>query len=168
MRSEGVSSASPLVLQMIAAQALSAPDAPAIEEGGHAISRHDLSRRAERWAERLLATGLHQQDGVGVLLPAGIEFVAAALGSMLAGGTYVPLNLASPAERRRVEVAEAGLTHIITSPSRTATISLPNVTWLAIDEMAVAGLSLTTGNPAESYGIDTIDGLSALVWRRMG
>ena len=27
---------------------------------------------------------------------------------------------------------------------------------------------LTTGNPAESYGIDTIDGLSALVWRRMG
>ena len=27
---------------------------------------------------------------------------------------------------------------------------------------------LTTGNSTESYGIDTIDGLSALVWRRMG
>jgi hypothetical protein len=27
---------------------------------------------------------------------------------------------------------------------------------------------LSTGNPAESYGIGTIDGLSALVWRRMG
>ena len=27
---------------------------------------------------------------------------------------------------------------------------------------------LTTGNPAEQYGIDTIDGLAALVWQHMG
>jgi amino acid adenylation domain-containing protein len=141
MLSAGLIRGSPLVLQMIAAQALSAPDAPAIEEGGHTISRHDLSRRAERWAERLLATGLHQEDGVGVLLPPGIDFVAAALGTMLAGGAYVPLNLASPAERRRVEVAEAGVTHIITSQSRATTLSSLNVTLLADDDTEVEGLS---------------------------
>jgi hypothetical protein len=27
---------------------------------------------------------------------------------------------------------------------------------------------LTTGNPTEQYGIDTIDQLSALVWDRLG
>jgi hypothetical protein len=27
---------------------------------------------------------------------------------------------------------------------------------------------LTTGNPIEQYGIDTIDGLSAMVWSAMG
>jgi len=27
---------------------------------------------------------------------------------------------------------------------------------------------LTNGNPTEPYGIDTIDGLSAIVWKDMG
>jgi hypothetical protein len=27
---------------------------------------------------------------------------------------------------------------------------------------------LSTGNPSEQYGIDTIDKLAAMVWQRMG
>jgi len=43
-----------------------------------------------------------------------------------------------------------------------ATLSAPPDACVA-DGLAV----LTTGDPTEQYGIDTIDALSAMVWRRM-
>jgi hypothetical protein len=54
-------------------------------------------------------------------------------------------------------------------------LNLANTDWQINSVGWVSGLGrnyliavLSTGNPAEAYGIDTIDGLSAIVWNRMG
>jgi beta-lactamase class A len=101
----------------------------------------------------------------------------------------LPGGLLSTAERGYV----AGLMEDITPSQRwgvcagvpaQATVALKNG-WLPLDESGtdwqinsvgwVSGLGrdyliavLSTGNPTEEYGIDTIDGLSGAVWRNLG
>lgn len=109
------------------------PAAPAFEQAALIVTRGELLERARRLAARLLAAGLVREGGVGILLPAGVEFAVAALGSMLANGAYVPLNLASPVKRRETEMLGAGITHIITRRPLEATLPVMDVVVLDIE-----------------------------------
>ncbi len=91
------------------------PHAIAITDNGEETTYAALARTAVSIAGRLRAAGVRAEDGVGILLPNGGGFVAAALGAMLAGAAYVPLDPASPPARLRVELEGAGITHVITS-----------------------------------------------------
>ncbi len=110
------------VVTLLAARAQEAPAATAIVEG-HQITTHGtLARRAGALADALRETGVRAEDGVGILLPAGTDFIVAALGAMTAGACYVPLGLSTPVERRAVEVAEAGVTHVVTTREHAASV----------------------------------------------
>ncbi|MBS0319867.1 MAG: amino acid adenylation domain-containing protein, partial [Proteobacteria bacterium] len=102
------------VVTWLADRARQTPDAAAIVERGQVTTHGMLSQRAGAMANALQLAGVQPEDGVGILLPAGAEFIAAALGAMTAGACYVPLGLSSPPKRREVEVAEAGITHVVT------------------------------------------------------
>ena len=101
------------ILQRIAELAQANPQASAIEEDGSITLRGELARQAQSIAAWLLQRGLQRDDGVGIALAPGSNFVAAAWGAMLAGGAYVPLDPNSPPARRLVELSEAGITQII-------------------------------------------------------
>jgi amino acid adenylation domain-containing protein len=122
---------------MVAAHAYTDPGSPAMEEDGRTTTRGDLRHRADRLARHLVAVGLRKEDGVGVLLPAGVHFVVGALAAMRAGAAYVPLAPGSPARRLSVEVAEAGVKHIVTGSEHKDHLNDLGIPFSLIDEIAL-------------------------------
>ena len=125
------------VLIMVAAQACMEPGAPCMEQEGRTATRGELWDRADRLAQHLVAAGVGKEDGVGVLLPAGMPFVVAALAAMRAGAAYVPLALGSPLKRLAVEVVEAGVKHIVTDHEHQDRLLALDIPFSLIDEIAL-------------------------------
>ncbi|MFE3761197.1 amino acid adenylation domain-containing protein [Streptomyces sp. NPDC059104] len=76
-------------------------DEPALLWGQHGrLSHGELADRALRVAGALAARGVGPGSPVVVTAPKGAEQIAAVLGILAAGGTYVPVGIDQPAERR--------------------------------------------------------------------
>jgi amino acid adenylation domain-containing protein len=85
--------------QQVAAHAASAPEALAVAGHGQALTYAELNEGAERLADRLRAEGVKPDVTVGLALPRSVAFVVGALGIAKAGGAYLPLDPAYPADR---------------------------------------------------------------------
>ena len=124
----------PTVVELLDQLADAAPAAAAMQEGGRIVSRGELRARSLAMAAALAAAGVRAEDGVGLLLPAGIDFVVGALAAMRAGAAYVPLDLGAPPARTAHAVADAGIVAVVAGPGRV----VPGVAMVApaVDGMA--------------------------------
>lgn len=68
------------------------PDAPALEEGGRAVSFAALREQARQAARALIGRGVAPGDRVAIWAPNLANWVPAALGIHLAGAVLVPIN----------------------------------------------------------------------------
>ncbi|UOX89997.1 non-ribosomal peptide synthetase [Amycolatopsis sp. FBCC-B4732] len=89
------------------AQCAKTPDAPAVKDGDRACSYLELDRLANRIAHSLLRHGLSAEGVVAVSLPRSVEWVAAIIGVLRAGGAYLPVDPGWPAERAKVVLEQA-------------------------------------------------------------
>ncbi|MBZ2187531.1 AMP-binding protein [Alcanivorax sp. JB21] len=69
-----------------------APDAPAVIDDTGRWTRAELQSRAYRIAHRLIACGLQRGDTVAVLGANSRDYVALLVGTLAAGGCFVPLS----------------------------------------------------------------------------
>jgi len=100
------------------AQALAAwPDKAAVVHGEASITYAELDRRAASLATRLREAGVVTGDIVGVALPRSLDAVVALLGVIKAGGAYLPLDLALPADRLSFMVDNANVDTIVIDPA---------------------------------------------------
>ncbi|MFI0790723.1 amino acid adenylation domain-containing protein [Streptomyces lydicus] len=100
--------ANPLV-EVFAERVRLAPDAVAVVSGdGVSLSYGELNSRANRLAHYLVERGVGPEQVVGVLLPRSVDLVVAVLAVLKAGGAYLPLDPAYPAERLEFILADAG------------------------------------------------------------
>jgi amino acid adenylation domain-containing protein len=76
------------------------PDAPALFEGGRAISYGELNRRANQLARYLLGRGPAAGRRVAVCLPRSSEMVVSLLAILKAGAAFVPLDSTLPHSRK--------------------------------------------------------------------
>ena len=97
-----------LLTERFRAQATRSPHAPALHHPASAttLAYADLLEQAEHLAAHLLAHGLTPDRPVAVLLPRSPDLVVALLAVLLAGGCYLPLDPAYPAERLRFMLAD--------------------------------------------------------------
>ncbi|HEU5268687.1 MAG TPA: amino acid adenylation domain-containing protein [Jatrophihabitans sp.] len=90
------------------------PDAPAVVSGGTELSYAELGGMANRLAAWLLEHGVRPQSLVGVAMaPSGLR-LAVVLAILKAGGGYLPLDPALPADRLSFIVGDAAVGLVVT------------------------------------------------------
>jgi len=83
------------------------PWATALVVGEERFTYAELAFRVERLARRLVALGVGPEVPVALFLPRTADLVVAMLATLAAGGFYVPLDPAYPAERLTYLLADA-------------------------------------------------------------
>jgi amino acid adenylation domain-containing protein len=91
----------------IAEQAARTPDAVAVDGGGERVTYAQLEARANALAGRLRARGVRRGALVAVRAERSVDTVAAVLAVLKAGGAYLPLDPAYPAERQAYMLADS-------------------------------------------------------------
>jgi len=115
--STGPASTAPagLLHERFGEQAARAPDAPAVVHGHATLTYAGLDARAAALAGELRARGVGPEVPVGVCLERGTDAVVALLAVLRAGGVYLPLDPAYPADRLAFMLADSGARLVLTA-----------------------------------------------------
>ncbi|MFE0171806.1 amino acid adenylation domain-containing protein [Streptomyces sp. NPDC059002] len=109
-------SAAPMTLQRrVMETAERVPDAIAVHDEEGSLTYRMLADAAADVAGRLVAAGVGVGDHVAVQLPRGRDQVVAILGTLLAGGVFVPLDHGLPSGRLDRIARQAGLRCVVTT-----------------------------------------------------
>ncbi len=92
-----------------------APDAPAVLFEGTTLAYGELDRRSDALAARLAALGVGPEAIVGLHLAPSPARVIGVLAVLKAGGAFLPLDPAYPAERLRYMVEQARPVAVVTA-----------------------------------------------------
>ncbi|OEJ35111.1 non-ribosomal peptide synthetase [Streptomyces subrutilus] len=114
------------------------PNAVAAQHGDRHWTYQELNARANLLARALRAQGLRREGVVAVAMERDLDWLAAVLAVLKAGGAYLPVEPHLPAERITSMLARAGCGHLLTQPAATthvrqALASLPAVRTLFAD-----------------------------------
>ncbi|MFJ8601429.1 amino acid adenylation domain-containing protein [Streptomyces shenzhenensis] len=142
-----------LLHEPLLAQAQATPDAIAVRTPEVTLSYQQLVARASGVAESLAASGLRPGEPVAVWMDKGWEQVAAVLGTLMAGGAYLPVDTAQPPARRDTIIADAGVRTVLTQSWLAETDDLPaTVSAAAVDlvpEATAPGPTVPRRDPDE-------------------
>ncbi len=94
--------------EMFEKQVVAAPDAVALICGETSLTYRELDERANRLARVLVGRGVGPEAVVGVAVQRSTELWVAVLAVLKAGGAYLPMDAAYPADRLRYMVEDSG------------------------------------------------------------
>src|SRR5262245_15603687 len=94
--------------------ALRCPNQIAVHDDTAALSYREVAAMAGGIAHALVSAALRPGERVGLLLDHGAAMVAAALGTLAAGGCYVPLDPGYPAQRLAFMTRQADVGALLT------------------------------------------------------
>ena len=100
--------------QLFEAQVERTPDAVAVEFEKETLTYGELNSRANQLANYLLSIGVTTETLVGICMERSIEMLTAVLAVMKAGGSYVPLDPAYPAQRLSYVIEDSKLQVLLT------------------------------------------------------
>ena len=102
---------------LIEQQAARVPDAAAVEHAGQQLSYADMNSLSNRLARYLQTLGVRPEKRVGLYMERSPEMVIGLLATLKAGGVYVPLDPAYPAERVCHMMEDAQVSVVLTRES---------------------------------------------------
>jgi len=94
------------------------PERVAAVDGLETITYAELNARANRIAHALRERGVGPGVPAGVFIPRGIDYLSAILGVAKAGGVFVPIDVAYPAERVRHMLEDSGCPVVLSDEPR--------------------------------------------------
>ncbi|BDH12172.1 non-ribosomal peptide synthase/polyketide synthase [Streptomyces hygroscopicus] len=98
-------------------QAARTPDAVALVDGAYERTFAELERAANRLAHHLIGRGVGPERVVALALPRSAESVVAQLAVAKAGGAFLPVDPAYPAERRDFMVRDSAAAVVLDDPA---------------------------------------------------
>ncbi|UFS85862.1 amino acid adenylation domain-containing protein [Bradyrhizobium daqingense] len=144
------------IYELFAEQVRRAPNAIALVYEDVRLSYGELDARANWLARRLIALSVVPDQPVAICLPRGIAMVVSLLAVLKAGGAYLPLDPAYPAERLRQIVDDARPRLLIADEAGRAIV--PDGTYAIVDPDGDAAASV---GQATSDPTDLVDGLTS-------
>jgi acyl-CoA synthetase (AMP-forming)/AMP-acid ligase II len=142
------------LLEMLAEQVESHPDNEAVVEvGAGRLTYRQLWDRASRVAGGLRADGLHPGDRVAVRYPAGIDWVLAFWGTVMAGGIAVAVNTRSARPEVEFVLSDSGA-RVDLAADAPLPDGRPYVTE-GLDRADTAALFYTSGTTGHPKGVPT-------------
>lgn len=144
--------------RLFEAQVEKTPDAPAVVFEGATYTYAELNARANQLARHLRALGVGPDVLVGVYVERSLDLMVAIYGIHKAGGAYLPLDPAFPADRIGYMIQDAKAPVILTQsalaprlPSHSAQVVRVDGEWAAIatqDASNLDGTGVTSSNLA--------------------
>ncbi|HSF43166.1 MAG TPA: amino acid adenylation domain-containing protein, partial [Thermoanaerobaculia bacterium] len=142
-----------LLDRLFAAQAARSPEAVALlGPGGERLTYRELDRRAEELARRLYRTGVGPDVPVGVFLERSVELVVALFALWRAGGAYLPLDPAYPAERLAFLLEDSGAPVLLTVRGLAGSLPATGARVLTLDLPGEEDPAEEAGEPAGADG----------------
>ncbi|OBI40631.1 acyl-CoA dehydrogenase [Mycobacterium kyorinense] len=142
------------LLDMLAEHVQNRPDSEAVVElGSDRLTYRQLWDRAARVAGGLRAGGLRRGDRVALRYPAGVNWVLAFWGTVMAGGVAVPVNTRSTEPEVEFVVSDAGA-----QLDLAADTPLPDAEPYVVDGLErrdVAAIFYTSGTTGRPKGVPT-------------
>ncbi|MEW5925956.1 MAG: amino acid adenylation domain-containing protein [Gemmatimonadota bacterium] len=138
--------------ELFAGQAARTPDAAALGWGGERVTYAQLDRRSARLAGALRRRGVGPEVRVGVCMQRTPEVVVALLAVLRAGGAYVPMDPAYPAERLRHVLADSGAALLLADPAAAERLGGCGVEAVLVDPGAEADDGADAGSAAAAAG----------------
>jgi acyl-CoA synthetase (AMP-forming)/AMP-acid ligase II len=142
------------LLDMLAEQVATRPDSEAVAElGAGRLTYRQLWDRASRVAGGLRAVGVRPGDRVAVRYPAGIDWVLAFWGTVMAGGVAVAVNTRSARPEVEFVLSDSGA-RVDLAPDAALPDGNPYVAD-GLDHTSVAALFYTSGTTGHPKGVPT-------------
>ncbi|MDI1443592.1 non-ribosomal peptide synthase/polyketide synthase [Polyangium sp. 6x1] len=130
--------------ELIAEQALKAPEAVALEQDGRQLRYEEFEAQANRLAHHLRSLGVGPEVRVALCVERSFDMVVGLVGILKAGGAFVPLDPAYPADRLSLLLSEAHAPVLLTHENLEDRFTAPGVTVVRLD----ADASLWASQPA--------------------
>ncbi|MEU7007485.1 amino acid adenylation domain-containing protein [Streptomyces sp. NPDC046332] len=102
------------LVALFSAQVARTPDAVAIEDAHRSLTYRGLDERSNRLAHLLVERGVADGDIVGIRLGRSVDLAVAMLGIVKAGGAYLPLDPAYPADRTTYMLTDSKARTVVT------------------------------------------------------
>ncbi|MEV4643211.1 amino acid adenylation domain-containing protein, partial [Actinoplanes sp. NPDC049548] len=138
------------VPELFAAQVARTPDAVAVRCGADVLTYAQLAAQSDAWAAHLHSLGAGPETRVALLLPRGVDMVAAMLGVWKAGAAFVPLDPAYPRQRLAQIVADSGAELVVDTDMKLSGAPVPVV---AVERDALAYVIYTSGSTGVPKGV---------------
>ncbi|MCM2370991.1 amino acid adenylation domain-containing protein [Aporhodopirellula aestuarii] len=129
------------VLSLYNAQVQRTPGLPAVSFAGQTLTYRELDERATRFASRLVQHGVVPDAPVAVSIDRSFDMLVAVLGVLKAGGCYVPMDPALPAQRRQQMLQRCGARMVVTTTGLADDLNLDDsgvaAIWVDSDAISV-------------------------------
>ncbi len=108
--------------QLVEFQVSKTPDAVAVIFREQELTYRELNQKANQLAHYLKTLGVKPEVMVGICVERSLEMIIALLGVLKAGGVYVPLDPAYPAERLAFMIEDSKLCVLLTQQNQLAVL----------------------------------------------
>jgi len=144
----GEAAAPALVHALFERQARRVPDRAAAVCDGNSVTYAELAERAGQLAHRLRRLGVGPESLVAVCLERSLSLPLAVLGTLQAGGAYLPLEPSLPRERKSFLLADARPRAVLTESRFLAGIPAAGIPVLCLDGPWDAEIPALADQPA--------------------
>jgi amino acid adenylation domain-containing protein len=119
--------------ELFEARAAEVPDVTAVEFGEQQMSYQELNYRANQLAHHLVALGVGPEVRVAICLARSIEMIIALLGTLKAGGAYIPLDPSYPRQRNAFVLQDSHAAVVLAQQSTMESLPAGSIDIVSVD-----------------------------------
>jgi amino acid adenylation domain-containing protein len=144
------------VHELIAERARAVADTVAVEFGAATLTYAELDGRANQLAQHLRSLGVGPEIMVGLYLDRSLDVPVAIVGTLKAGGAYLPIDPAYPPARVALMIGEARPTVVVTQRHLAGRLDAGDARVVILDDEWPAIERLPADPPAVAVGMDNL------------